>query len=333
MRKLAHQQISKSANHLLIFSFANLLIFFSSCALDTDDAYYPVTKQQFLLVGDAQRNLLHIQQGEVNDDWLSQQGWAAQVNDMDVSGDIFWFASGQSQELFRWDAATGENQIFSTSPFQPHAIVAGDRFLTLVDSVNQKLGFWDPETASFLIDMPWESEIGDALYISGKYFLQKGKRKIEVLLESNLQTAAEISFEKDILNIQLSPSLSLYVLTADSLVYEQTISYFSYTPAIYSRRLGSYDGIKITPYLRAQYGKEWLGNIWEQNQNLFNRNPNFLIINDVTNYVVDFFESQLFFQRNDSLYSHDIREATTQYLYPLPLPIQKYRAFRQPIGQ
>lgn len=319
--------------YLLICSFAYLLICSSSCGLDTDDAYYPVTQEQFLLTGDTDRQLLHIQQDELNMDWLSQQGWSAQVNDMDVSEEHFWFASGQSKELFRWNGLTGENQRFSTAPFQPHAIIAGNSYLLLIDSVNQKLGFWDPESASIIIDMPWEHKIEEALYLSGKFFVQKGPRHIDVFLESNLQPTAEISFDKDIIRLQFNVSKSLYVLTKDSMVYQQAISYFFYTPALQPSRLIGYDGITITPYLRTQYGKEWLSNIWEQNQSVSSRNPNFIIGKHISSYAVDFFESKVLFQRNDSLYSYDLRQRTNQYIGPLMLPIQKYRALRQPIGQ
>lgn len=322
--------ICKSAHLHICTSF--LLILFSSCSFDNDDAFYPVTQDKFLLVGDSPRQLIHIQNDEINSSWLAQQGWNAPVNDMDYRGNSIWFASGQQQELFRWDSDTETGKVFSTSPFQPHAILAGSSYFLLIDSINQRLGFWDPETASLLAEMPWAYPIGDYVHIGEKFFVQKGSQDIEVIPETTLQPAASIHFERKIQKIQVSSAKALYVLSGDSTIFESSISYFSYTPNYPTRRIGNYDRILLTPYIRSQYGKEWLGNIWYQSPRLLNRLPDFVILDDAPEFVIDFFESTILFRRNDSLYSHDLRQRSSRYLGPLISPIQKYRALKRPQG-
>lgn len=316
--------------NLLICLFTNLLIL-SGC--DNDDRYYPVTEQQFLLVGESDRQLLHLEQGELIDDWLSQQGWSAELSDMDAKGNIFWFASAQSKELFRWDGIENSGEAFPLDNFQPHTVLIGEPYLLLIDTVNQLLGFWDYESTSMLVEVPWTAGIGENVYISGKYFVQKGERQIEVFLETSLQSAAIIDFERNIQHVQVNASKTLYVLSADSQVYQHFISYFSYTPVLEPTRISDYDRVLVTPYLRNQYGKEWLTNIWERNQILFSRAPNFRIAEAVNSYAIDFFEGEILYQQNDSLYRYLLQDQQAEYIDVLSLPIQKYRAFREASGQ
>ncbi len=316
---------------LLIPIFAHLL-FFSSCSLDHDDGFYPVTKEQFLLVGEENRQLLHVQQAEVDADWLSQFGWTDAVSDMDALVEDIWFVSESRSELLHWHAASKSHELYPLENFSPASLLLGTEYILLIDSLHGQMGFWNLESRSLQQRMDWDGGIGESIYRGGKFFVQKGKRSIQVFQENSLQLSGEIELSQDIFNIQMNASHVLFVMSRDSLIYQQYFSYYSYSP-VSEQLIVNYDQLIHTPYYKSNYGKEWLRNILVVDNSLQGRAPFRVISENVQSYAIDFFEGKILVQRNDSLFSQDLRSGDAVFLSPLGYPIQKYQALRLAQGE
>ena len=205
-------------------------------------------------------------------------------------------------------------------------MAVGTSYILLSDTSQRKLGFLRIRDAR-LVQLQLDEAPGQAVYRSAKFFIRLGEKQVGLYHEEALTEVKRWSLQREIVDIQLDRELYTLIFTRDSLLYESRINYNTQQMENVEVKV-DYDKIRYPTYKRASFGKEYIREVFIRDQQLSPSNSP-----KADDFEVDFFESNIYFQRNDSLFTFHILTGATRSAGILDGKMLKAHFFQNSIGK
>lgn len=302
----------------------------AGCAFDDDTAYYPITRSALLLVGDsldADRHLLNITDKNLAGAWEQNLNLAGTLRHLASFENECWLSTENPGQVHRLDMPTGQlAETFSTEGLQPEYICVGEDYLLVSDKQTAQIGFIHKKKGTLtILDVP---ELpGEAVYRSRKFYLQVGNQSVRIFREEAIADLETVSFSRPITDLQVDNQISILVFTRDSTLFRASIDYNTNSLSL-PETLENSDQTEVSPIRVAQYGKEWLREVRLRNGQLSLGNRG-----QVTDFEVDFFDAQIYYAAEDSLFQYAIREQKNTAVGSFSGEILNSFFFREVIGE
>ncbi len=283
-------------------TFLSLLLCMA-CSFDGDLEYIPRTQAAYFLIQDTfsgPKSILSIQKGRMISSWQEQIGLSTfDLGDMSGNERSFWVSDVARREVLEIDLS---NQLvknrFVVKGLSPHLICIGERQMLISDTSQYKIGFMELKSGALLIRAV-DALPGFATYRSQKFFLVSDGNQIDIYHEKALAKLNTITLSQKIDDIQLDNGFYTYIYGyATRGGFEGRIDYS--TNALSAEVVEkNFLKSRLSPYKRQNYGREWVLN------QLLDERRTIKTINNIQDYEVDFFESNLYYRKDDSLFVYN----------------------------
>lgn len=277
------------------------LLCLSACVLENDEAFLPSTQRGFLLLEDqenGQKSICEILDSSLSKNIHQSPEWDIEEPIIDIAGWEGWlYVLTEEAIIYRIDLSGNSSKWRIQIPdTRPSSITAGERSLLLGDSLNKQLIFVEDKGNNWeWTAIPVERRPGKALYRSSKFFVPMDSIWLESWHETGFSKLSEVEIGRPIVDIQANNRIEVQTLCREEAQWflggidwnnSNWTSPLVETPV----RL-----FRTTPYFRSSYEKEWLRDIRvDSSRRLF-------FTNNIRALEVDFFESNVFLQHNDTL--------------------------------
>lgn len=302
----------------LILAFICILVIsFSSCDLDNDDSFYPEAQRTFLLLSDANgKQLAIVEDNEIA--YHQEQNFnISQSTLTDIAGEeeLLWLGLNSSEILEINVKKKSVNTKKSLNGLIPNHIIIGIKYLLLIDTLNNKLGLWEKKKQEIVHTIELSKKPGSGTYLSGKFYIHLGEKHIGVLREVALLITNEIELPTPAGPIQSSSTNTLYLYSLQKPLTPYWIDYnidneVRVIPAVV------FDQIFHSPYIRQQYGKEWLQNIELINGYMISSKERDTIFSTVNWAAIDFFEGAAWLTSQGNLVNVKLDTRAVQSSWP-----------------
>ncbi|MEO0469459.1 MAG: hypothetical protein AAF206_07565 [Bacteroidota bacterium] len=286
-----------------------------ACEFDGDLRYQVRTQRGFFWsqADDGSRGIWVWQAGNLMPQAEAAWGVAAEdVLSIDGREGELWIGLQNPNEAWQLDPLTDEVlQRIPLGDFQPHFLSIGESTLLLGDSSRQQIAFYDRSSESLVVDtIPGIP--GQMAYRSQKYFVQTGPQQLTIYIESAFAPISEISLSHPIVDLVLDNGVQTIAITRTGDDFFQSAINYN-TNRLQDEFSVRYRKLRPTPFDHQIYGREYLQNIQLNGQRLFPGD-----LQPVEDFEIDFFESQLFLIRNDSLIQRSLLSEEERYLQDFP---------------
>lgn len=292
------------------------LLIISACEFDQDSQFFPETTQAVFLTTNAteDRHLLLIEESAVDSIWEVQLGiTSGAVSDISAINQELWVGSAEDRIIGLIDVNNRTlTNIQETGTFQPHFIGVGKDRVVAADTVADQLGFWDKEDFNVVIT-DLGSKPGVIAYRSGKFYIAIDRKIIVIWDERAIAERNRITTSTPIIDILIDNSVSTIAIQKDSVGLFETVVNFNTDHASRLDVPISHQKIRYTPFLRQSLGKELTENVLLTDSILSIRTL-LSISGSITDFEVDFTESQLWILRENSLNLYRIREENEEII-------------------
>jgi len=243
--------------------------------------------------------------GSISNEWGENLGMH---NPADIAGNgkELWVSLADERKLLLIDLEV-ENQIstYDLGQFQGHFLSLGTRYLLMCDTLGRQLGFFHLSKRELTL-IALDLVPGKAIYRSAKFFLVLDNQQVAIYSEDALAPIETLSFSRPIVDLVLDNRFYTWVYTRDSLSYRASISWNSHSIVEPEQEVAE-SKLRHSPFLRANFGKEYTGPISLINNRLSNfPSP------PANDFEVDFFEAKTWFTFRDSLKSKEVFENEIQ---------------------
>lgn len=280
-----------------------------SCGWDDDSEYEARTRASFLIAEDANTGLRKVWKHEAG---VLLEGWNRDLGipDANFSGLEYlegelWLGDAIGQRILRIDPSNDEVlERFDGLPIQPHYFSVGERYILIGDTITDQLAFIRLRNGEVIIT-EFEEEPGPAIHNNRLFFLQVGDSSIHVIDEWALTARHENDFSYTITEVQFNQLKNVYLTLKDD-ADDDYLGLLSGTDGSIAREGDpvAYQKIRYSPYLEARFGTEWLTDLRLNNTQLIS--GAIVFPDSMTNFEVDFFESRLFYNWQNTLYHYDL---------------------------
>lgn len=296
----------------------------ASCTYDDDTAFYPETPATVLWAetmgqGGPVGSLVMVRaSGEVIPDW----SWAPGANPAAVSamagdGQHMWLGIAATEEILRIDLQREAlEKSFSVAPLSPHYLVRGEAALLFIDTTLQgTLGLLDLkddtwEVLTFEDSLSSSLRFGPGAYKSQKYYLRTNRTQVGILYREARTLAAIWDLAVPVDYLEAGNGTEIFIYSGPAPLRESRIDY--HTDAPRGNTAGtSWRKIRHSPIRTPLYGKEYSGRIGLSQTDSTLQGMN---LQGVSDFEVDFFESQVYFLQNDSLFRGDLQTKQSIFL-------------------
>jgi len=301
---------------IFLFLAASLLAL-PGCGFDDDREYAIETKAGFFLGEDSlsrQRGVAKWTPDGLELDWQSRlKVGAGELSTMVLAEGSVWVGDINSNLLVAGDPETGAEKARITTGVAPHFFAVGDRYIVIADSTQELLVWYHRRKEElFSIELPAPPQ--RILYNSRTFFVQVGPSDVWVMDEHALADRSRNEFEHPIQFMQFNQFNNIDLVTHDgSQAYTALVSGADYLTARNETAV-DYSQIARTPYFEARFGQEWLQDVVLVGNEV--QTGNQVIQDQASSFGVDFFESKLFAQTNDSLVRIDLSTRSIEGAYP-----------------
>ncbi|MEM7369193.1 MAG: hypothetical protein AAF587_11385 [Bacteroidota bacterium] len=291
---------------ILIFFLLSLLLI--ACRFDGDEVYYPVTERGYILgihPLDGSKEILRIDQQSLHRHWEnSWQGLGGKISDMAGQEDRLWLSSGEGNRLIEIDLKT-ETQVrqIDLPQFSPHYLSIGTTYVLLSDTLSNQVAFLNQKTESLTV-LALDHQPGEAMYIAPVFYLLMGQKEIQILHETALAPLGELSLEHphESLAYDYRNTVICYSRrTEDSVLFQTDIDVNTFQILAPAVQL-PFNKVRHSPYRSQNFGKERTNSV----RLLTNGNLTPEVFEAVTDFEIDFFESNYYYVRRDSVFRYHI---------------------------
>lgn len=300
------------------------------CTFDDDTAYYPITRSALLLVSDSldtDRHLLNITDKNLTEAWEQSLNLSGTLRELGSFENECWISTANPGQVHRLDMSTGQLvETFSTEGLQPEYICVGEEYLLVSDQQTAQIGFIHKKKGTLtIIDVP--DLPGKAVYRSRKFYLRIGNQSVQIFREEALAELETIPFSRPISDLQVDNQISILVFTRDSTLFRASIDYNTNSLSQPETPENS-DQTEVSPIRVAQYGKEWLREVRLRDGQFSSANRR-----QVTDIEVDFFEAQIYYAAEDSLFQYALWDQKNTTVGSFSGKILNSFFFREVIGE
>ncbi|MEZ4777106.1 MAG: hypothetical protein R3D00_28275 [Bacteroidia bacterium] len=295
---------------------AGLLL--TGCVFDEDVRFIPETQTGFILNRQAAtKSVIKITGDIAETHWLAYPGMG-EISDFSGSEKTIWFAEAMAHKIFEYDPGSqGVVQSLETQSLTPHFICAGEKVILLSDSAADQIGFFRLKNQQLTI-VGTEYKPGQAVYRSGKFYVQAGDKTVDIYDELAYASIGTAIFDHAIKSIEADARSRIFVHTTEGNNAWQGLIDYNSNSISKPEAAVNYEKVRYTPYVERPLGKEYLRDVQKINGKL-----NTAVTQACSDFEVDFFESIIYFLRQDSLYSLKIADNLVRPLAPLDGEFQK----------
>lgn len=297
------------------------LLGLQACGWDDDSEYEARTRASFLIVEDANTGLRSVWRHEAG---VLQEGWNRDmgVPDADFSGLEYlegelWMGDGSGNQILRIAPSNDEVlERFDGLPIQPHYFSVGERYIILGDTILNQLAFIKIRNRDVILT-DFSGKPGPVLHNNRLFFLQVGDSGLHVFDEWALTPRFEHTLPYPIVETQFNQLKNFSVSMQDG-TGEDYLGLVSGTDGSVAVEADpvNYQKIRFSPYLEARFGSEWLTNLRLANSQL--TSGAVIFPDSMANFEVDFFESRIFYNWQNTLYSYDLNTQTRLDSFAFP---------------
>ena len=318
---MAWQNIKRNMGNksfLLAGIFFSLVL--SACSFDNNEDYVLETKAGLFLTQDStgKKSLHRVEKDTTYEGWnVSAFGIQdADLGDMQGQDNELWVSDITHKKIIGYHLAKKERtDNFSTGALIPHYICVGDKYILLSDTVARKIGYLKRSNGDLTIwDIGYRS--GKAAYKLQRFYLPADHR-LFILSEPAISEITHHLLQNTPFEMAFDNRTSgfLYAKRNDTLlvsgvdILTGTLQNDNTLPR---ESPAGYDKIRFTPYRVATFGKELTTNLILANHRIGYALPN----GGIQDFEADFFESKVYYKRNDTLYRQHLSLATPEYAHP-----------------
>ena len=291
-----------------------LILLLLACNFD-DDAEFQVQTQAiyFLTEGTEEKSVTRVTNSGVESNWESSLGLEGNaISGIAGRGDRLWIALEEQQSILEIDAGSGQIlERYSTDPVSPSSLGIGDEYVLVSDSMNNQIAFLNKKNGEWIIRGN-VSRPGQIVYRSALFFVVSDQTKVGIWDARAFALTQEVSIGRSIFNIQNDNRFFTYVFSGKDTVFRSRIDYTTRNASEAPERV-RFKKILFSPFRTADFGTEWLEPITLSPDQTLSAGPT----GQIDDFEVDFFSSNLYYQRNDSLFRFGLGTASNEYLAPM----------------
>ena len=276
------------------------VLFLPACrGLDDDTNYAPETIAAFFLsphpVDSTLQTLTRFTDDTFLPDWQNQFRLTPEtLTDLAGKENTLWISSANQREILEIDLR--EERLVNTRSTQgarPDLLVPGSDYLLFSDVPARRLGFMDYNNQEiFFLEIDFAAR--SLLYNSGKFYVV-GDTQVTIFRESALAPISTQFTDTPIAHSFFDNQGDLFLFACEGNDCKQYVIdangdiFTANSPSNRNDQL-----ISLSPFLRQQYGREYLGDLRLRNSTL---EP--VGIDSVNWFSMDFFEGDLYFSRGN----------------------------------
>ena len=288
-----------------------ILVIFSGCSLDDDQAFFITSRKAFFLLENTTektKTILGFSESGLRSDLQLEWGVSRdQLSDMSAKQQMFWLAIADQQQVIQIDPSSeGVTQSFDTGSLFPHFLSIGDQYLLLSDTINKQIGFLHLASGKMFLRETQGTPM-QAVWKAGKFYIAIKDLGISIFNEVALARQGILPLEGEIVELQADQAQSVYVYTSDSLL-ESAIE-VNADRWLYQERSINAVKKRWSTVRTPIFDKEWTSPVQLSSINNL-MDPGMVYMQD---FEVDFFESRVFGLRNDSLFSYFLPTSELSY--------------------
>lgn len=298
--------------HYLIF--ISCLLGLISC--DNDEGFEMLTKKSYLLAEDSltkSHKILKIENKNVSE-WTTPLNINGEIGDICGKDNHFWISDVKNKEIIQFNAFDESKIKTFITNVTPHYLCIGESHLLVCDTIENKIDYINLNNSKIqTFSLSEKPSIPAAS--NHKFYLKEGENNLGIYDEANFGKRENIQFKYNIrdIHIDVNGSVSAIIITKspeDSL-YLSRISLLTdgYSDSKNWREeimKSPYQKARFSPYSNKAFGKETL----TQNStpvSLYNGKIAILTTDkNISDFEIDFFESQIFYLKSSKLYQYDI---------------------------
>ena len=279
-----------------------ILALFSSCSFDQDESFRPESKGIFVLSGQQLYQLTS--QGPTLATTEAVSDIALDENEQ------LWLAYSSSQRVVSQDGA----ESFSTAPLNPDYIAFAPIHLLIVDRLRNQLGFFHRKKRKLVHQISLENP-GPVEVMVDKFYVLAQDSNIHVFLDQAVTETGVVHLPAAVEAMRpgAAEGFLLFTLKGEPLRAAR-IAYLTeaLVEAPFSRRNLSpsqpcnWTDQRFPPFTRAVYGSEWTHAVALCPDSIRSRGIAFG--ESAEAIAVDFFNSNTFYLKNDSLFAYDMKK-------------------------
>lgn len=282
-----------------------------SCSFDEDAIYYPKTRANYLMVSEnGNKRIIEEVAGNLNEDWLKPIN-PGPVSDMAGEADELWFSDIQNARLFRVNLRSArKDREIALPEIRPAFICLGDRHILVSDTLNDLIALVLKKDG----EVVWRNKLenpGKAVFRGEKFYVPYAGNYIGILYERSLSIANMLTTKLPIQDLVVDNGVFTRVYTGINGIEVENRIDFNSDDLSGSEVTVNFQKTRWSPYISADFGKEWVGSISLQRSGVLGL-P--IPIANVRDFEIDFFESRAFYLRTDSLFIRDFAGSSAPVL-------------------
>lgn len=302
-----------------LIGLLTLCILLTSC--DNDLKFKVITRAMYVLAYDStlnQRELICFTPDKITQNYERTLGISVDgLSDIHVKNNVLWVADPVQKRVlsFAFDKnEASEKTEFTYDGFTPFYVAVGDKYFVASDTLTHTLVFQKLKNDDN-VRIHSSTAPTQIFWKMGKFYVISGKN-VDVYDESALSLRTQITFPHPVSACIPSHVSATVVLDSGQSKYIDLID-FNGDFAANKPFVLTNDKICNTPYVYTQYGSECLTNLYLSDkklraQNAVNRGSTPLtnFPAGIQDFEADFFSSQLYYLKGDTLYERGIAANT-----------------------
>ena len=311
-------QLPKFPPNRIAYLFTILLIFsLTGCAFDDDTRFVPKTRASFFRVQDSvtqEYSLLKLENQTLTPDWNTTCGVNSQgLSAVQINTRGLWLADIQNKKLLLTNPADGSKEMeWKMDAWFPHYFMPGKKYILVSDTATSKSIFaWAKKDK--LHDTKFQpGPPRNCIYNAGKFYLLKGCCSVSVISEDAGVEIFSFTTTDTLTELGMNAYFYIYVFgqgSSGKVIYGIDPN----TNLISPPNPQSYDRAELSPWFRTTFGREYLDLVSIKDTVL--NVPGFPHFANA--FSCDFFNSMLYYQWQDSLYSYDLISKTDAGAWPM----------------
>ncbi len=286
-----------------------------SCNYDDNTAFYVETEISFLLYeipNSNQQSIISIENNEVTYDWQRSVGISpASLGDMEGKDGYLWISDIDNKRIIQIIPDDRRiEEIYDTGNMSPHHISIGERYIAITDTTQRSIAFIHLRKGDIFV-RSLEERGGIIHYKSNKFYVQAGKQRIAIFNAQALANTHTLEVTGSIKDLQEAEDrfIAVYSVQQTEQLFTSRIdiNIDAFTILESSTR---FTKIRHSPFNAANFGKEYLEDVSLDS----NGNISSIGLTEIDDYEVDFFEGEVYFQRDDSLFKYQIATQENTFL-------------------
>lgn len=288
-----------------------LLLFWGCRGWDDDSEYESRTRAAYFLCDQAGTGLNSVHKysnGGLEMGWNQRFGIPdGEVGQLSSSSSSIWLSSGSQGRVLEIDPSEDATLQEINLPHRADYFAVGEREIMVVDTAANHHSFYNLRSGD-LLTLELGGNNGPVLYNSSNFYFRTDISTIQVIDEMAYTPRTSGTVTRPIVDMRFNRFKNVFLQTADS-----AGNYFVFLSGVDGGLVSeeaavNYQQVRHTPYLEARFGSEWVEDVRLENNRLVTGGQ--VLPDSASGFEVDFFEADLYYQWEDSLYKLDLETNT-----------------------